>query len=278
MVPAVFVTATIAASLFVVKYGRKIVTGEIFKRKEKGVNSRWIQRLAGGRLERVANSVISSAQMRFLGRVGDPEIIKDYKQLRKKLAAPLANEAYLLRSLAASLNDLDGDFAEVGCFQGGSAAMICQGKEGDKRMHIFDTFEGIPRGRKDFGEHFKENLYACSLEQVQANLSDFPNVAFHKGLFPSSVNGNSEIEQTKFAFVNIDVDLYEGTLECLKFFYPRMSPGGILVSHDYMLDGVRAAFDEFMADKPERIVDLPTTQCMFVKLDDQSAGAIRRAA
>ena len=237
------------------------------------LKSKWIQRLAGGRLERIANSVLSSAQMRFLRMHKDPEILRDIRNLRKKLAAPLANEAFLLRSLATSLNQLPGDFAEVGCFQGGSAAAICQGKA-DKRMHLFDTFEGIPKGREEYGEQFKENLYACSLEKVKQNLSEFSNLKFHKGVFPASIVGMSEVEDARFSFVNIDVDLYEGTLACLQFFYPRMTTGGILISHDYMLAGVRAAFDEFMADKPEQIIDLPTTQCMFVKLNGAAAPTV----
>jgi hypothetical protein len=61
--------------------------------------------------------------------------------------------------------------------------------------------------------------------------------------------------------------LYEGTRACLEFFYPRMIPGGIMLSHDYsILSGVRAAFEEFMSDKPEGLIELPTTQCMLTKM------------
>lgn len=229
------------------------------------LKSKWIQRMAGGRLEMMACRFVSSMQMMVLKSHKDPQTLREMKELGKQMATPLANEGFLLYSLAKSLNRLPGDFAEVGCFQGGSAAMICKGK-GDKRMHVFDTFAGIPKGRKEFGEEFKENLYACSEQKVRENLSQFSNLQFHKGLFPNSIRGNQEIDGTKFAFINIDVDLYDGTLECLRFFYPRMTPGGILVSHDYMLQGVRAAFDEFFSDKIEQVVDLPTTQCMFVKL------------
>jgi hypothetical protein len=200
----------------------------------------------------------------------DPQVLREMIQWRKKLAAPLANEAFLLYSLSKSLNLLPGHYAEVGCYQGGSAAMICKGK-GDKRMYLFDTFEGIPKGQQEYGEYFKEKMYACSLEVVRQNLSEFTNLRFQKGLFPESVKGAPELENATFAFVNIDVDLYEGTLECLKYFYPRMTPGGILISHDYKLAGVRAAFDQFMADKPEQVIDLPTTQCMFIKQDDMAS-------
>ncbi|NLE39771.1 MAG: macrocin-O-methyltransferase, partial [Pirellulaceae bacterium] len=55
-------------------------------------------------------------------------------------------------------------------------------------------------------------------------------------------------------------------LACLEYFYPRMIPGGIILSHDYdILAGVMKAFHEFFADKPESIIELPTTQCMVVR-------------
>ena len=58
-----------------------------------------------------------------------------------------------------------------------------------------------------------------------------------------------------------------GTRACLEYFYPRMIPGGVMISHDYgLLAGVEQAFHEFFADKPEEIIDQPTTQCMIIKL------------
>jgi hypothetical protein len=46
-----------------------------------------------------------------------------------------------------------------------------------------------------------------------------------------------------------------------------MSPGAILVSHDYpSAEGVLRAFTEFFADKKEPVVELTGYQCMFVKL------------
>jgi hypothetical protein len=67
--------------------------------------------------------------------------------------------------------------------------------------------------------------------------------------------------------VHFDVDLYESTKACLEFFYPRMIVGGVMLSHDYsLLAGVRKAVDEFLQDKPEKPIELPSTQCMIVKL------------
>jgi hypothetical protein len=74
------------------------------------------------------------------------------------------------------------------------------------------------------------------------------------------------VEERTYAFAHFDVDLYEGTVGCLEYFYPRMVRGGILLSHDYdWASGVRKAFDDFFADKPERIIEQPSTQCMVLK-------------
>ena len=68
--------------------------------------------------------------------------------------------------------------------------------------------------------------------------------------------------------MHLDVDLYESTRAGLEFFYPRMTPGGIIISHDYLsADGVNRAFQEIFASKPERPLELVSGyQCMIVKL------------
>lgn len=58
---------------------------------------------------------------------------------------------------------------------------------------------------------------------------------------------------------------FQSILDCLEFFYPRMSHGGIILSHDYTFKGVKRAFDEFFKDKPEVVIKLFGSQCMVVK-------------
>jgi len=83
-------------------------------------------------------------------------------------------------------------------------------------------------------------------------------------LFPDSAAGLGHL---RFSLVHLDVDLYESTRRSLEFLYPRLSPGGILLSHDYSSEpGVRMAFDSFFAEKPETIIELPTSQCIVVRL------------
>ena len=95
-------------------------------------------------------------------------------------------------------------------------------------------------------------------------MKDYPNVHFYKGLFPETAKG---LEDKKFCFVHIDVDLLREHEGVLGLVLSAAAARRILISHDYsLLAGVRAAFTEFFADKPERPIELPTTQCMIVKL------------
>ena len=190
-------------------------------------------------------------------------LIRDTRNERRWLLT--SNEAFLIHSLASAQSKYEGAIAEVGVFEGGSARMICESK-GNANLHLFDTFSGLPVA-SEYDAHThrnKPNLYACSLESVQSYLHEFPNVFFHKGIFPHSVMKVPENE--RFSFAHFDVDLYESTLGCLHFFYPRMNPGGVMLSHDYsILHGVRKAFLEFFEDKVEELIELPSTQCMVVK-------------
>jgi O-methyltransferase len=171
------------------------------------------------------------------------------------------NEAYQIYSGVRCVSHLDGDLAEVGVFQGGSAKLICEAKR-NKPLHLFDTFAGLPEpGKHD--PKFSAGQFAASMEDVQAYLRSYPNVHFYKGLFPATAG---PVHDRRFCFVNIDVDLYEGTRCALEFFYPRLTLGGILISHDYLAaEGVYRAFHEYFDDKGIPIIEVTDTQCMVVK-------------
>jgi hypothetical protein len=90
----------------------------------------------------------------------------------------------------------------------------------------------------------------------------FQNVIIYKGIFPKKLPPLI----SKISFVHLDVDLYEGTLNSLKFIYPRMAESGIILIHDYINSkGVREAVDSFFKDKEEYIIEISDTYCMVVK-------------
>jgi len=170
------------------------------------------------------------------------------------------DEMMMLYLTAKAMNGLGGSFAELGVSTGGSAKLICEVKK-DKTLHLFDTFEGLPNpGVHD--THLSRGQYDCSLPAVKVYLQSYGQVVYHQGLFPSTT---SALEGERFSFVHLDVDLYQSTLDGIAFFYPRMVKGGTLISHDSTIPGVRKAFDEYFKDKPEIVLELPTSQCLVVK-------------
>lgn len=172
------------------------------------------------------------------------------------------DEAFLLHELAHAQAALPGALAEFGVYRGASASILC-GIKGDRPLHLFDTFAGLPSPSGKECGIFSEGQFTGSLSSVRHLLKRYEKVHFHVGLFPGTTVG---LEDLRFSFVHLDVDLYDATLAGLEFFYPRMVPGGIILTHDHsIIDGVARAFDEFLADKPERLIELPTTQAMILR-------------
>lgn len=173
-----------------------------------------------------------------------------------------ANEAFTIFGIARAQAALDGEMAEVGVYQGTSAAIIAAAAP-RRTVHLFDTFTGLPEPAEGERAVFRKGQFEANLVGVRRRLRGC-NVEFHVGEFPASASG---LNGCRFSFVHLDVDLYTSTLAGLSFFYPRMVSGGIILSHDYsMLPGVERAFAEFMRDRPERPIELPSTQAMIVCL------------
>jgi O-methyltransferase len=236
----------------------------------------------------LGSSAIASAPRRYVGKMLDgyyltrgraltrpygttsdfhphePEAFELIRQIKAETQMLLSElEAFQIYSAVTKTAKLDGDIAEVGVYKGGSAKLISETTT--KPVHLFDTFEGLPDvSQNDNPEEFRKGDYSASLESVKSYLRKYPNVHFYVGFFPSTAG---PVENKKFSFIHLDVDIYESTLSCLKFFYPRMASGGVIISHDYPKSkGVQRAVDGFFEDKPEIVIELPACgQCLIVK-------------
>ncbi|MDB5036687.1 MAG: hypothetical protein JWQ35_215 [Bacteriovoracaceae bacterium] len=175
-------------------------------------------------------------------------------------------EILSLYRLAKRTAHLPGAIAEVGVYRGGSAKMMGIASAQKKAIYLFDTFEGIPQATAGV-DHVLVGQFANSLENVKNYLSEFSCFKFHPGVFPESAVFLNDSSET-FSMVNLDTDIYSGTLSGLNFFYPRMDPHGVIVVHDYnskSCPGVRKAVDEFAANIPETLIDLWSTQALICK-------------
>lgn len=181
-----------------------------------------------------------------------------------------SDEKFTLYSSMKAVTHVPGDVAEVGVYKGGSAKIICEEK-GNKEIHLFDTFAGLPGGVIQKSDLVKGGwLDDTTAESVKEYLKEYGGVHVYQGLFPDTAG---PVADKKFCLVHLDTDIYQGTIEGLRFFWPRMVTGGRIICHDYNnvdCPGVKRAFQEFFADSPERIIDIADTQGMVVKDIDKS--------
>ncbi len=193
------------------------------------------------------------------------ELFKLIKKLRNDEKLSMSyTEALELCLAVLRTNHVIGHIAEVGVYKGGSATLICKLK-GDKQLHLFDTFEGLPKPhRTKDNKRYKAGGYSFPLDVIQKWLKSFPDVHYYKGLFPATAKSISE---KRFSFVNLDADLYQSTLDGLKFFYPRLNKGGIIMAHDYRPNkiGVGYAFRDYFKDKSEQEMQLEKSHCIIQK-------------
>ncbi|MHB1794608.1 MAG: TylF/MycF/NovP-related O-methyltransferase [Acidobacteriaceae bacterium] len=184
------------------------------------------------------------------------EVLRAHKNVHT-FTTPL--ECAEIFQAVAACNKVDGDMAEAGVFQGGTALLMLAASP-HNRLHLFDTFAGLPHAEGKF----EAREWAASIDSVKRNLILYKErLVFHPGLFPASAAG---LEGLMFSCVHLDLDLYDSTLAALQWFWPRLLPGGVLVSHDYPLsDGVVRAFQEFFDGRPEPFIPLSGNQCLAVK-------------
>lgn len=148
-----------------------------------------------------------------------------------------------------------GDFAEAGVYQGRTSKLIHQFAP-DRNYYLFDTFEGFPD--EDLEVEKDKRFKTTNLDIVKKNIGDLTNIFFKVGYFPETAQG---LEDNQFAFVMLDLDLYKPTIAGLNFFYNRVPRGGYIFLHDYNSPesdwGISRAVKEFMADKPETPIEIP---------------------
>lgn len=172
----------------------------------------------------------------------------------------------------AKEENLTGNVAEAGVYTGGFAHYINKFFS-DKRLYLFDTFEGFDardlaverelqadsflQGVFNHDEHFDDIKNEDWKEFVLCKMTSPENIIFKKGYFPETAEG---LDDT-FTFVNLDMDLYQPMIAGLRVFYDKLVPGGAVLLHDYfhpdLEHGVHKAVADFEAERGERLAKMP---------------------
>lgn len=105
---------------------------------------------------------------------------------------------------------VEGDFAQFGVYRGNTARIIESLMTGDRKLHLFDSFEGLP---EDWTKVKGKGAFKLSDEDIP--IFDSPRVVMHKGWFKDTVPVWAPTATTPLAFLHMDADLYSSTTEAL---------------------------------------------------------------
>lgn len=153
-------------------------------------------------------------------------------------------------SLIIKEKKVTGAVAELGVYRGDFAKVINE-MFPDRKLYLFDTFEGFPG--QDMSYETENDLLLnqvgkfmnTSVEYVLSCMPHPGSCVIRQGYFPDTTVG---LEKEQYAFVNIDVDLYKPILAGLEYFWPRLAENGYLFVHDYFsfsYAGAKKAIEEF---------------------------------
>jgi O-methyltransferase len=157
----------------------------------------------------------------------------------------MINEIRLYQLWALSRQGKHGCVLEVGTWRGGSGALLAAAT--GVRTFLCDTFSGVVK-RSALDTHYEGGEHAdasrADVEQLLQRLK-LDNAHVIEGVFPDETG--SQIQDVHFRFCHIDVDVYEGTRDVLRWVWPRLLSGGIVVIDDYgfrATDGATRAVQE----------------------------------
>ncbi len=156
-----------------------------------------------------------------------------------------------IRRLCREVENLDGDAAEVGVYQGESAELITGLLCERSKVYLFDTFDGHPGDMitpldKHLAGQFRElNLF----QRVSERLNRYAEfVRYFPGVFPKTL---AQWQPCPLKFVHIDCDLYRSTEAALKWAWGHLIDGGVILDDDYDCDstpGAKAAVLRFLEE------------------------------
>jgi Macrocin-O-methyltransferase (TylF) len=150
---------------------------------------------------------------------------------------------------------LEGDVAEVGAFEGGNVLSALQSSlwTGKKEYYVFDSFEGFPDLTAFDPAHFGRGDYTHQhiLGEVLAPFYVYPEAKIIKGFVPGTFA--TLPKNATYSLVFYDCDLYQPALDTYEYFWDRLVSGGMMLVHDYFAEpggfsGVKEATDSFFAN------------------------------
>lgn len=159
-----------------------------------------------------------------------------------------------LELLCGQVSQVPGAAAELGVYRGFFAGCINRLLP-ERAFYLFDSFQGFDEFA-GAGPAFQQAHGNTDPETVLKALPYREQARVYPGFFPGSLRGLEE----RFCLVSLDGDFYQVTLDGLRYFWPRLNPGGFLLLHDWgnpNLPGVRQALEDYEEELGHPLTGVP---------------------
>ena len=141
-----------------------------------------------------------------------------------------------LERIEALIADVPGDLAEIGTGSGATFwRIVAMAQQRGCMAHGFDSFAGMSEPGEFDSSHYPAGKYDAGGPEgfrklMDARGTDRAGYMLHTGFVPKCFDDAGDL---RFAFVFLDLDVYVPTLVALKWLWPRLALGGLLLADDY---------------------------------------------
>lgn len=178
---------------------------------------------------------------------------------------------YALWDLVDQMKDKEGSIIEIGCWRGGSGALMAKKAQSACPVYLCDTFSGIVKVDREYDSiYFNGKHNDATPKQVSdcLELLGVSGALILHGVFPEETA--KEIPKNeKFKLCHLDVDVYWSGKDALDWIWPKLIPGGVIVFDDYGFggcDGITKLVEDQRSKKDRLIVYNLNGQALLIKL------------
>lgn len=188
---------------------------------------------------------------------------------------------YILLWAAEYCAQLKGDFVECGTARGFCSSAIMDFLNWNtlsKKFYLLDTFDlGVQENlltndeKKTMGPvdafniKMRNGVYADCFDEVVKNFIEYNNVEIIRGVVPDTLKN---VKANSISFLHIDMNCAMPEIEAIKYFWPLIEKGGIIILDDYAHRGhevQKNAFDLWKQEMNVPLLILPTGQGLIIK-------------
>jgi O-methyltransferase len=165
-----------------------------------------------------------------------------YKKYKEHTMIPLTQFVDNL-AMVDRFKNVQGCVVECGVWRGGMSAAMSELCGKDRKYFLFDSFEGLPPANSNDGKDAvdwqknKDSKFYydnCKAEiqyaRTAMEMAGIKNAQFVQGWFNETLH---TIDPGPIAILRLDADWYDSTMTCLNEYYPKVSPGGLILIDDY---------------------------------------------